>query len=173
MRVGIAADHRGFDLKRDLIKIFNHRGLKLMDLGPVSKNPEDDYPDFIFPLARLVSRGEIDRGIGLCGSGVGASVAANKIINVRAALVCDLFTSRQGVEDDNMNFICIAAQLVTVHFAVQLIHTFLTSTFSGKERHIRRLQKISAVEIGRLNGEQSELRNRNNRSGSNGRSIFT
>ncbi|MGZ3787832.1 MAG: RpiB/LacA/LacB family sugar-phosphate isomerase [Bacteriovorax sp.] len=146
MRVGIAADHRGFELKKELVEAFKHTEIEIVDFGANVKNAEDDYPDYIFPLARSVSIGKIDRGIAICGSGVGASVAANKIKNVRAALVCDLFTARQGVEDDDMNIICMAAQLVTFPHALELIQTFLSANFSGKTRHVRRLAKIAQEE---------------------------
>ncbi|MDD4974572.1 MAG: RpiB/LacA/LacB family sugar-phosphate isomerase [Bacteriovorax sp.] len=146
MRVGIAADHRGFELKKELITAFQNDGIELIDFGASTNNSDDDYPDYVFPLARAVSSGAIDRGIAICGSGVGASIAANKIKNVRAALVHDLFSARQGVEHDDMNIICMGAQLVTFPFAIELIQTFLNAKFSGKLRHLRRLAKITQIE---------------------------
>jgi ribose 5-phosphate isomerase B len=146
MRVGIAADHRGFELKNELLAALEHVEIELIDFGAIVKNSDDDYPDYIFPLARAVSSRNIDRGIAICGSGVGASIAANKIQNVRAALVHDLFSARQGVEDDDMNIICMGAQLVTFPFAMELIYVFLSAQFSGEARHIRRLAKIAQIE---------------------------
>ena len=147
MRVGIAADHRGFELKKELLAALKHVEIDLVDFGAMVKNSNDDYPDYVIPLARAVSNRSIDRGIAICGSGVGASIAANKIKNVRAALVHDLFTARQGVEDDDMNIICMGAQLVTFSFAMELINVFLNVQFSGEARHLRRIEKIKKMEM--------------------------
>ena len=146
MKVGIASDHRGFDLKKKLLTTFIQSKIEMIDFGATFKDADDDYPDYVIPLARAVSKGSIDRGIAICGSGVGASIAANKIKNVRAALIQDLFSARQGVEDDNMNIICVGAQIVTFKFALDLIKTFLNSSFSGEIRHMRRLTKIAQLE---------------------------
>lgn len=145
MRVGIAADHRGFGLKKELLATFKQKEIEWVDFGASIENSDDDYPDYVFPLARAVSIGNIDRGI-VCGSGVGASIAANKIKNIRAALVNDLFSARQGVEDDDMNIICIGALLVTFPFAMELIRIFLSAQFSRETRHLRRLAKIAQIE---------------------------
>jgi ribose 5-phosphate isomerase B len=146
MRVGIAADHRGFELKQEIISALIGADIEIVDFGAFTKNPYDDYPDYIFPLAQAVSSKTIDRGIAICGSGVGASIAANKINNVRAALVNDLYTAHQGVEDDDMNIICMGAQLVTFSSALELIQTFLRARFSFESRHMRRLAKIARIE---------------------------
>ena len=147
MRVGIAADHEGFELKAGLSVSLQRLNFEITDFGAVTLDPKDDYPDFVVPLAKAVARGELDRGIAICGSGVGACIASNKVKNVRAALIHDLFSARQGVEDDNMNVICIGARLVSVSFALELIQAFLQAKFSGETRFKRRLAEISKLEI--------------------------
>ena len=107
----------------------------------------DDYPDFVIPLARAIAAGNADRGIALCGSGVGASVAANKVPGVRAGLIHDGFSAHQGVEDDDMNVLCLGARVIGASLALELIETFLTAQFSGAIRHKRRLAKLHALEI--------------------------
>ena len=110
MRVGIAADHAGFALKEGLPKALRESGREVLDFGPSRLTPEDDYPDYVVPLARSVASGEVERGVAICGSGVGACVAANKVKGVRASLVHDIFSAHQGVEDDDMNVICLGAR---------------------------------------------------------------
>ena len=144
--LGIAADHRGFKLKQDLLTGFRHLGIEMIDFGASTKKSDDDYPDYVFPMARAISNGNLKRGIAICGSGVGASIAANKIKNVRAALIHDLFSARQGVEDDDMNIICLGALLVTFPLAMELIQVFFKAQFLGEERQRRRLAKIAKVE---------------------------
>jgi ribose 5-phosphate isomerase B len=146
MRVGIAADHGGFDLKEQLAKELRAAGYEVADFGAHKMSPEDDYPDFIVPLARAVTRGEVERGVAVCGSGVGACVAANKIRGVRAALIADIFSAHQGVEDDDMNMICLGGRVTGYALAWDLARTFLTARFVGAERHRRRLAKIAALE---------------------------
>jgi len=107
MRIGIAADHGAFFLKRQLEESLHSSGYEVVDFGARELNPADDYPDFIIPLARAVAAGEVERGIALCGSGVGASIAANKVAGVRAGLIHDVFSARLGVEDDDMNVFCL------------------------------------------------------------------
>ena len=109
-------------------------------------DPADDYPDFIIPLARAVADGQVERGLGLCGSGVGASVAANKVAGIRAALIHDIFSAHQGVEDDDMNILCLGGKVVGDALALELIERFLAARFTGAERHRRRLTKIQDVE---------------------------
>jgi ribose 5-phosphate isomerase B len=106
----------------------------------------DDYPDFIIPLAKVLAAGELERGVALCGSGVGASIAANKICGVRAALIHDVFSAHQGVEDDGMNVFCLGGKVIGPTLAWELIETFLTSYFSGAPRHRRRVAKVQALE---------------------------
>lgn len=146
MNIGIAADHGGFELKEVVKDFLLNAGYEVMDFGAHEKNSLDDYPDFIIPLARAVSLKEIDRGIAICGSGVGANIVANKIRGVRAALITDPFSARQGVEDDDMNLICLGGRVIGESLCKELITIFLESTFSGQERHMRRLAKVSQLE---------------------------
>lgn len=153
MRVGIATDHGGFSLKEDLVPRLRTAGHEVVDFGAPEIKPEDDYPDFVTPLARAVAAGIVERGVAVCGSGVGASVCANKIPGVRAALVEDHFSARQGVEDDHMNIICMGARTMGPLLAWDLVQAFLASEFSQAERHLRRLGKVAALEqetVGRL-----------------------
>jgi ribose 5-phosphate isomerase B len=147
MRVGIASDHGGFHLKRQLIEDLETLGYEVMDFGAHNLTPEDDYPDFIVPLARAVIQGEVERGVAICGSGVGASVAANKIPGVRAALITDVYSAHQGVEDDDMNVICLGGRVTGYALAWDLVQTFLRAWFRGEERFRRRLKKIAALKI--------------------------
>jgi ribose 5-phosphate isomerase B len=146
MRVGIAADHGGFELKELLAKALRDLGYEVIDFGAFGLNPEDDYPDFVVLLAKAVSDGKVDRGVAICGSGVGASVVANKVAGVRASLIHETFSAHQGVEDDNMNMICLGGLVVGHAFAWELVKTFLQAKFSGDERFQRRLAKVAALE---------------------------
>ena len=146
MRLGIAADHGGFDLKRQIIADLKASGHEVKDFGAYAFIPEDDYPDFVVPMARAVARGDVERGVAICGSGVGACVVANKIPGVRAALITDVFSAHQGVEDDNMNVICLGARVIGYALAWDLTQTFLDACFKGHERFQRRLDKVAAIE---------------------------
>ena len=146
MRVGIASDHGGFVLKGQVAAALRALGYDVVDLGAYQLNPQDDYPDFIVPLARAVAAGQVERGVALCGSGVGASIAANKVAGVRAGLIHDVFSARQGVEDDDMNVVCLGGKVVGPVLALELIETFLTAHFSGAPRHRRRLAEVQALE---------------------------
>ncbi len=146
MKIGIAADHGGFDLK-ELIKAWlPSSGHEVKDFGAYALDATDDFPDFVVPLAKAVAAGEITRGIAICGSGVGASIVANKIKGVRAALVHDSFSAHQGVEDDAMNLLCLGGRVIGTKLAEELITIFLKATYIGAERHIRRLDKIKRLE---------------------------
>lgn len=147
MRIGISADHGGFHLKRQLIAELKSLGYEVVDFGAYDLNPEDDYPDFVVPMAKALARGDVERGVAICGSGVGASVVANKIPRVRAGLITDVFSAHQGVEDDDMNVICLGARVVGYALAWDLIRTFLKACFKGSERFQRRLKKVAALEI--------------------------
>ena len=147
MKVGIATDHGGFDLKEELLSQLRAAGYEVIDFGAHQLNSEDDYPDTVTPLARAVAAGEVTRGIAICGSGVGASVCANKIPGVRAGLIHDHFSARQGVQDDDMNIICMGGRTVGPAVAWDLVQTFLGCKFSGAERHRRRLRKVASLEI--------------------------
>ena len=145
-RVGIAADHRGYELKEYLAKRLREAGHEVIGFGDREPNVNDDYPDFVVPLARAVASGEVARGVAICGSGVGASVCANKVAGVRASLIHEHFSAHQGVEDDNLNMICLGGQVVGHALAWELVQTFLAARFSGAERHCRRLAKVAALE---------------------------
>jgi len=150
MKIGLAADHGGFDLKKIIHLFLNQNGFEVKDFGAFEIDLQDDYPDFIIPLAQAVSEGKVDRGIAICGSGVGAAIAANKIAGVRAALINDFFSAHQGVEDDNMNLLCLGGRVTGFAAAEEYVLSFLNAEFSGAERHIRRLKKIELLE--RKNG---------------------
>ncbi len=145
-RIGIAADHGGFELKEYLAGMLRAAHYEVLDFGDGRPKPDDDYPDFVVPLARAVARGEVDRGVAICGSGVGACVAANKVPGVRACLIHECFSAHQGVEDDDMNVICLGGHVVGNAVAWELVRTFLQARFSGAERHRRRLAKIAGLE---------------------------
>jgi ribose 5-phosphate isomerase B len=146
MRVGIASDHGGFALKEQMTKSLRGAGHEVVDFGAHQFNPGDDYPDFIIPLARAVAAGEVDRGVALCGSGVGASIAANKVPGVRAALIHEVFSAHQGVEDDDMNVFCLGGKVIGPALAWELVEAFLNARFSDAARHQRRVAKVQALE---------------------------
>jgi ribose 5-phosphate isomerase B len=149
MRVGIAADHGGFGLKEELVARLCAAGYEVVDLGPHRVSEGDDYPDYVVPLAQAVVTSKVDRGVEICGSGVGASICANKIAGVRAALIHDHFSARQGVEDDHLNILCMGGRTVGPAVAWDLVQTFLSAEFSQAERHLRRLAKVASLEAGR------------------------
>jgi ribose 5-phosphate isomerase B len=144
--VGIAADHGGFELKGFLVGQLRDTGYEVADFGDHQLKSDDDYPDFIIPLARAVAAGTVDRGVGICGSGVGASIAANKVDGVRACLIDEDFSAHQGVEDDDLNMICFGGLLVGHALAWELVQTFLAARFIGAERFRRRLAKVAELE---------------------------
>ena len=146
MIIGVAADHGGFELKEKLSKMLEKSGYEVVDFGAKKLNEGDDYPDFVLPLAKAVSNGTVERGIAICGSGVGACIAANKVPGVRACLIHDVFSAHQGVEDDNMNMICLGGRTIGYELAWELTRTFLVAKFSNAERMQRRLAKISNEE---------------------------
>jgi ribose 5-phosphate isomerase B len=145
-RIGIAADHGGFELKEFLAGKLRDAGFEVNDFGDRQLKSDDDYPDFIIPLARAVAAGTVERGVGICGSGVGASIAANKVAGVRAGLIDENFSAHQGVEDDDLNMICFGGLLVGHALAWELTQTFLTARFKGAERFRRRLEKVAQLE---------------------------
>ena len=146
MRVGIATDHGGFDLKNELADYLRHAGHEVVDFGASTLDPGDDYPDFVIPLAQAVAAGKVERGLAVCGSGVGASVCANKIVGVRAALIEDHYSAHQGVEHDDMNILCIGGRVMGFVVARELVDAFLAAKFTQEERHVRRLRKVAALE---------------------------
>jgi len=146
MKIGLAADHGGFEMKQILIVRLRQAGHEVVDFGALALDAADDYPDFVIPLAQAVAAGEVDRGIVICGSGVGASVAANKVRGIRAGLCHDHYSVHQGVEDDNMNVLCLGGRVMGIEVAWDHARAFIASNFSGAERHRRRLAKISQFE---------------------------
>jgi ribose 5-phosphate isomerase B len=144
--VGIAADHGGYELKEYLTKMLRESGVEVIDFGDRQLVPDDDYPDFVVPLARAVAEGKVERGIAICGSGVGASVCANKVAGVRACLIHENFSAHQGVEDDDLNMICFGGLVVGHALAWELTQTFLAARFIGEERFRRRLAKVADLE---------------------------
>jgi ribose 5-phosphate isomerase B len=145
-RIGVAADHGGYELKEYLVKMLREADHEVIDFGDRQPKLDDDYPDFVVPLAYAVSHGEVDRGVAICGSGVGASVVANKVAGVRACLIHETFSAHQGVEDDDLNMICLGGLVVGHALAWELVQTFLSARFSGAERHRRRLAKVAELE---------------------------
>lgn len=154
LRVGVAADHGGFELKGQLIQSLRAADHTVVDLGNSRLDPDDDYPDFVVPLARAVAHGEVERGVAICGSGVGACVVANKVPGVRACLIHETFSAHQGVEDDDLNVLCLGGRVVGLAIAWELVKTFLTARFSGAERHNRRRSKVTALEKRGLDHEK-------------------
>jgi ribose 5-phosphate isomerase B len=146
MKVGIATDHGGFRLKEELMAKLQAAGHEVTDFGAYSLAAGDDYPDFVVPLADAVVAGKVERGLAICGSGVGAAVCANKVKGVRAALIHDHFSARQGVEDDHMNILCMGGRTIGPEVAWDLVQTYLAADYSQAERHLRRLGKIAALE---------------------------
>jgi ribose 5-phosphate isomerase B len=146
MRVGIATDHGGFSLKEDLVPQLRSAGHEVVDFSAHQLNEGDDYPDYVTVLARAVAAQDVERGVAICGSGVGASVCANKIQGVRAALIHDHFSAKQGVEDDHMNILCMGGRTVGPAVAWDLVQTFLAARFSQAPRHLRRLGKVDLLE---------------------------
>lgn len=146
MRVGIAADHGGFELKVKLTLALKAGGHDVVDFGAHELVVGDDYPDFVVPLARAVATGEVTRGVAICGSGVGACVVANKVPGVRAALITDSFSAHQGVEDDDMNVMCLGGRVTGYALSWDLVQTFLNAHFKEAERFRRRLAKVAALE---------------------------
>jgi ribose 5-phosphate isomerase B len=145
-RIGMAADHGGYELKEYLAGKLREAGHDVVDFGDGRPKKDDDYPDFIVPLARAVADGTVDRGVGICGSGVGASVCANKVVGVRACLIHENFSAHQGVEDDDLNLICFGGLVVGHALAWELVQTFLAARFTGAARFRRRLAKVADLE---------------------------
>jgi ribose 5-phosphate isomerase B len=149
MRVGVATDHGGFGLKEEIVARIRAAGHEVVDFGAYGLDSTDDYPDFVVPLSEAVAAGTVERGVAICGSGVGAAVCANKVKGVRASLVHDHFSARQGVEDDHMNVLCMGGRTVGPEVAWDLVQTFLAAQFSQAERHLRRIGKVACLEAGR------------------------
>jgi ribose 5-phosphate isomerase B len=148
MRIAVAADHAGFELKQELAADLRKANHEVVDLGACEYDAADDYPDFAAAIGRAVQAGEAERGVLICGSGVGASIAANKIAGVRAGLSHDTYSAHQGVEHDDMNVLVLGSRIIGVELARELVKTFVSAKFSGEERHKRRLEKVRALETG-------------------------
>jgi ribose 5-phosphate isomerase B len=146
MRIGICTDHGGFTMKQELLGRLKAAGHEVVDFGAHALATDDDYPDFVIPLARAVAEGKIERGVAVCGSGVGATVCANKVKGARACLIEDHFSARQGVEDDDLNIICLGGRIQGPEVAWDLIQAFLAAKFTQAPRHVRRLGKVAAAE---------------------------
>jgi ribose 5-phosphate isomerase B len=147
MKLAIAADHAGYSLKAILVDYLRAQGHDMLDLGTDDPNHASDYPDFAEAVARKVLSGEVERGIVACGSGVGASIAANKVPGIYAALCHDTYSAHQGVEHDNMNVICVGSRVIGPALAQEIIDAFLRASFQAdQERHVRRHNKVRAIE---------------------------
>ena len=145
-KIGICADHGGFELKERIVSFLIENHFEPIDFGATKLDETDDYPDYVIPLAKALVTGKIYRGIAICGSGVGACIAANKVSGIRAALINDYFSAHQGVEDDDMNLLCLGGRVTGYASAEELVLSFLNAKFIGAERHIRRLRKIQSLE---------------------------
>ena len=148
MRIALGCDHAGFLLKVEVAGWLKTWGHQVQDLGAHDLDPDDDYPDYAEPVAQAVSGGSAERGLLICGSGVGASIVANKVKGVRAAMCHDTYSARQGVEHDDMNVLCLGSRVIGSSLAQELITAFLGARFSGEERHVRRLNKVIAIDSG-------------------------
>ncbi len=146
MRFSIGSDHGGFPLKQVIIDYLQSKGHTVVDFGAFSLNPADDYPDFVIPACQAVQRGEADRAIVLCGSAVGACVAANKLVGIRAGICHDTYSAHQGVEHDDMNVLALGARIIGPALALELVAAYAGAQFSGEARHVRRLEKIEQLE---------------------------
>lgn len=144
--IGIAADHGGFELKEHLKKNLHALGYELKDFGAGTFDKEDDYPDRILPLALALSEGKIEKGIAVCGSGVGAAIVTNKVPGIRAALITETYSARQGVEHDDMNILCLGGRVTGSALAMEIVEAFLEAEFSGEGRFQRRLDKVIRIE---------------------------
>jgi RpiB/LacA/LacB family sugar-phosphate isomerase len=146
MKIAVAADHAGVPLNEQVIAELRRLGHEVSDLGTHDASKPDDYPDYAAALAREIVEGRCERGVLICGSGVGASVAANKVKGIRAGLAHDTYSAHQGVEHDNMNVLCLGARVVAQALALELVRAFVGAQFTGEERHCRRLAKIAEME---------------------------
>ncbi len=156
MRIALAGDHAGFDLKNELGGFLRKNGHEVTDLGAHTYDAEDDYPDFAAALADSVASGRNERGVLVCGSGVGASVAANKVPGVRAGMCHDTYSAHQGVEHDDVNVLCLGSRVIGIELARELVTAFLAARFTGEERHVRRLGKVKAIEARTTGGHAPE-----------------
>jgi RpiB/LacA/LacB family sugar-phosphate isomerase len=146
MRIVLGADHAGFEMKQNLLTYIRGVGHEVLDVGAYGGNDPDDYPDFAEAVGMAVRNQQADRGVLVCGSGVGAAVAANKIPGIRAGLCHDTYSAHQGVEHDDMNVLVLGSRVIGIELARELVKSFLGAVFSGEERHVRRLDKVQKLE---------------------------
>ena len=152
LSIACGADHGGLALKNELVAWLGEK-YDILDIGAHTLDPDDDYPDFALAVARTVASGKAQRGIIICGSGVGACIVANKVPNIRACLCHDTYSAHQGVEDDDMNVLCLGARVIALELATELVLAFLQASFSGENRHRRRLEKVLSIEQQALRGK--------------------
>jgi RpiB/LacA/LacB family sugar-phosphate isomerase len=146
MKVALAADHAGYELKQSLLPYLTKQGFEVLDLGTDRGDVPSDYPDFAEKIAKAILSGEVERGVLVCGSGVGASIAANKFHGIYAGLCHDTYSAHQGVEHDDMNVLCLGSRIIGGELAREIVKSFLDAKFSGEERHVRRVGKVHAIE---------------------------
>jgi ribose 5-phosphate isomerase B len=152
MRVAVAFDHRGVHLREVVLEVLSADGHEIVDLGTDTDAVRIDYPDKAQEIGEAVLDGRAERGVFVCGSGVGASVAASKIAGIRAAICHDGYSAHQGVEHDDMNVLCLGSEVVGPSLAAELVRAFLAASFDGGERYVRRLKKVEAMERAMANG---------------------
>ena len=157
LKVALGADHGGFTLKNELVTRLQET-YEILDLGARTFDPNDDYPDFALAVSGAVASGQANRGILVCGSGVGACIVANKVPGVRACLCHDTYSAHQGVEHDDMNVLCLGSRVIGIELATELVKVFLNASFSGETRHCRRLEKVLAIEHQALHGNKGGLK---------------
>ena len=148
MIIALGADHAGFEMKQDLARLIESLGHEILDVGAFEYNALDDYPDFAALVAQSVAAHEAERGVVVCGSGIGACIAANKVIGARAGIAVESYTARQGVEHDDMNVLVLGSRVTGIEVARESLRSFLAASFSGEERHVRRLNKVIQLEHG-------------------------
>ena len=146
MKIAIGADHGGFELKQALVEILKKSNYEVIDVGNLTYDPVDDYPDFAIKVVESVASGKAERGIIICGSGVGACITANKFRGIRAGLCHDTYSAHQGVEHDAMNVLCLGARIIGIELAKELVFSFLNAKFIKEERFVRRLEKVNSID---------------------------
>ncbi len=146
MKIGIVADHAGFEPKQKLLQMLTNAGYDVKDYGAFTYEATDDYPDVVIPLGEAIAKDEVERGIAVCGSGVGVSVAANKMPGIRAALITETYSAHQGVEHDDMNLLCLGGRVIGLVLMWEIIEAYLKARYDGGERFQRRLDKVIAIE---------------------------
>ena len=149
MKLAVGADHAGLDMKSQIIPWLQQAGHEVVDVGAHTLDPADDFPDFAAAVGQTLHGGGAERGVMICGSGVGATIASNKVSGVRAALCHDTYTARQGVEHNDMNVLCLGGRVIGIETAKEVISAFVGASFTGEERFLRRIDKVGKIEQGR------------------------